>query len=104
MRRFLTSLALTGATALLPVAGLLAAAPAAHASAQDCVSKAEQAGVPASLAQQACSLAADGNIDECTELLGNELPPSVAQALCFAAAGLVAKPDQQEDGPDPDED
>ncbi|MGW4383567.1 hypothetical protein [Kitasatospora sp. NPDC004531] len=88
MRRFLTPLALAGATALLPVAGLLAAAPAAHASVQDCVSQATQLGVPAELANQACALASGGDVQACTDLLSEFMPAPLAHLACVVATSL----------------
>ncbi|PJN29056.1 hypothetical protein [Kitasatospora sp. CB02891] len=77
------------------MAGLVAVAPEAHATSQQCVTAAVQSGVPAELAQQACSLAAAGDIDECVDLLGGFMPAPLAHTACSMAAGLGGQPDQQ---------
>ncbi|MEV7121066.1 hypothetical protein [Kitasatospora griseola] len=98
MRRLLTSLALTGATALLPMAGLVAVAPEAHASTQQCVTAAVQAGVPASLAEEACSLAAGGDVGACVDLLSGLIPAPIANTACQVAAGLGSQAGPQKAG------
>ncbi|MFJ1796883.1 hypothetical protein [Kitasatospora griseola] len=96
MRRFLASLALTGAAALLPVAGLVAVAPEAHATTQQCVTAAVQSGVPASVAEDACTIGSTGDVGMCVGLLSGFVPPNVAQLACVLAAGVGAQPGRQE--------
>ncbi|MFG2697189.1 hypothetical protein [Kitasatospora sp. NPDC048407] len=84
MRRLLTSLALAGATALLPTLGMVAAAPAAHATVSQCVDQATRQGAPPQAARAACQAAANGDFDTCTGLLEDFIGP-VAQFACLVA-------------------
>ncbi|MFK0121477.1 hypothetical protein [Streptomyces sp. NPDC090994] len=86
MRRVLTTLALIAATALASTAGLITAAPAAHAAIQDCINAAQHFGTPLGTAVSACQDGRLGDFRACQQALNPYMGEQFASEACRLAA------------------